>query len=243
MSVVKQETIIEPQLSLVPSNGAAPLTPLALIEIATRQGAGVDQLERLMALQERFEKNEARKAYFAAMDEFKKSPPELEKNKHVKFNTTEYDHATLDHVTSRIIASLSKVGISHSWKPAQIDGKVRVTCVLSHRDGHSEDTTLEAPADTSGSKNAIQAIGSAVTYLQRYTLLAATGLAVKGTDSDGQITNGDMAEQIEWIQNAKDLNELQRLYSQAYKKAQAAGDKRAMGICIQAKDKRKAELA
>ena len=31
----------------------------------------------------------------------------------------------------------------------------------------------------------IQAIGSTVTYLERYTLLAVTGLAVAGTDTDG----------------------------------------------------------
>jgi hypothetical protein len=243
MSAVKQETIIEPQLSLVPSNGAAPLTPMALIEIATRQGAGIEQLERLMALQERYEKNEARKAYFAAMDEFKKNPPELEKNKHVKFNTTEFDHATLDHVTERIIAALSKVGISHSWKPTQIDGKVRVTCVLSHRAGHSEETTLEGPPDNSGSKNAIQAIAATVTYLERYTLLAATGLAVKGMDSDGHVTNGNFAEKLEWIQNAKDVPELMRLFSNAYNEASAVKDKRAMALAIEARDKRKKEIA
>lgn len=238
-----EKEIIEPQLSLVSSNGAAPLTPLALIEIATRQGAGVDQLERLMALQERFEKNEARKAYYEAIDKFKANPPDISKNKHVKFGNTEYDHATLDHVTAEVTKALSSVGISHSWKTEQIDGKIRVSCVLTHRQGHSESTSLEAPADASGSKNAIQAIGSAVTYLQRYTLLAATGLAVKGMDSDGHVTNGNFAEKLEWIQNAKDTAELMRLFSNAYNEASAAKDKRAMALAIEARDKRKKEIA
>ena len=39
----------------------------------------------------------------------------------------------------------------------------------------------------SGSKNSIQAVGSTVTYLQRYTLLAVTGLAAKGQDSDAHM--------------------------------------------------------
>ena len=61
-----------------------------------------------------------------------------------------------------------------------------VTCKITHELGHSEETSLSAPADSSGSKNAIQAIGSTITYLQRYTLLALTGLATHEQDDDAQ---------------------------------------------------------
>ncbi len=60
--------------------------------------------------------------------------------------------------------------------------------VLSHRDGYSEETTLSAAYDNSGNKNSIQAVGSAMTYLQRYTLKAALGLAVSH-DDDGKAAN------------------------------------------------------
>ena len=60
-----------------------------------------------------------------------------------------------------------------------------MTCVLSHRDGYSEETTLTAGADDSGKKNSIQAIGSTTTYLQRYTLKLALGLATQDRDDDG----------------------------------------------------------
>ena len=62
-----------------------------------------------------------------------------------------------------------------------------VTCVLTHTDGHSERTTMTAGADTSGSKNAIQARGSAVSYLERYTLCGALGLLTVDEDSDGGV--------------------------------------------------------
>jgi hypothetical protein len=45
---------------------------------------------------------------------------------------------------------------------------------------------MKAPKDTSGSKNAIQSIASTITYLQRYTLFAATGLAADDQDDDGK---------------------------------------------------------
>ena len=60
-----------------------------------------------------------------------------------------------------------------------------VTCTLTHEQGHSESVTLSAPFDTSGSKNAIQAIGSTITYLERYTLLAITGLSASDMEDDG----------------------------------------------------------
>ena len=162
-----------------------PPTPSALLAIAVQQGADLDKLEKLMQLQERWEANEARKAWVVAMNAFKASAPELLKNKTVSFGDTSYKHATLDHVVKVITEALSKHGLSHRWSVEQLDGgSIKVTCVITHILGHSESTSLQAGADQSGKKNNIQALGSTVTYLERYTLLAATGLAAKGMDND-----------------------------------------------------------
>jgi hypothetical protein len=55
-------------------------------------------------------------------------------------------------------------------------------CIVEHRDGHSEDTSLTAQPDNSGKKNSIQAIGSTITYLQRYLLKLALGIAASKDD-------------------------------------------------------------
>jgi hypothetical protein len=53
-----------------------------------------------------------------------------------------------------------------------------MTCRLTHRDGHCEEcTTPAAPPDTGPGRNAVQAIGSTLTYLQRYSLVMLLGLA------------------------------------------------------------------
>ena len=44
---------------------------------------------------------------------------------------------------------------------------------------------MRGPSDDSGSKNKLQAIGSTVSYLQRYSLMSILGLAAKGVDDDG----------------------------------------------------------
>jgi hypothetical protein len=164
-------------------------TPATLLQMAVQQGADLDRLERLMALQERWESNEAKKEFTAAMAAFKSNPPEIFKDKLVGFENkdgsfTGYKHATLGNVVEKIVAGLAKVGVSHKWSLRQSNGQMAVTCILTHRMGHSDETTMEAGADVSGKKNSIQAVASTVSYLQRYTLLAATGLATQDQDDD-----------------------------------------------------------
>lgn len=161
-----------------------------MLQIAVQRGASVEQLAQLMDLHERHERNEARKAFVVALNQFKANPPDIVKNKQVSFSTakgkTEYKHATLDQVSGIIGAALAKVGISHRWHIDQLEGgRIRVTCVLTHAMGHSESVPLVASPDDSGGKNGIQGVGSTVSYLSRYTLLAATGMAVRDADDDG----------------------------------------------------------
>lgn len=160
------------------------VSPAQMIQQAVSGGADLEKLEKLLELQERWEANEAKKAYHRAMTAFKSNPPEIEKDKKVAFGNTKYNHATLSNVTRKISAELSKHGLSSSWSVSQ-NGQISVTCHITHEQGHSEQTTLSAPADTSGSKNAIQSIGSTITYLERYTLLALTGLATNEMEDDG----------------------------------------------------------
>lgn len=66
------------------------------------------------------------------------------------------------------------------------DGRITVTGVLSHEMGHSEETTMQLPLDTSGSKNNVQAVGSSTSYGKRYTAGLLLNLRTKGEDDDGQ---------------------------------------------------------
>jgi hypothetical protein len=220
------------------------VTPMELLQSAVNQNLDIDKLAKLLELQEKWEVNQARKAFVADMKRFKGDAPAILKNKHVQFGNTNYDHATLDSVCDAIIPALSKYGFAHRWKVEQAKDWIKVTCVLTHQEGHSEETTIEGPPDASGSKNGIQAIASAVTYLQRYSLFSATGLAAKNTDNDGRnsVTMGDLAEKLEWIENCRDLDELQKVFTAAFKEAKTVGDQNAMKAIVAAKDKKKREL-
>lgn len=189
---------------LVVAEPTPAITPMQMLDKAVEQGADLDKLQKLMDLQERWEANQARKAYVAALTAFKADPPKISKNRHVKFETrtgwTEYDHATLDQVCDVIGKALAQHGLSHTWEMKQNENSaVEVTCILTHEQGHSERVTMRGMPDDSGGKNLIQQIGSTTTYLQRYTLLAATGLAAAEQDNDG----GGLVEPISAEQKAQ----------------------------------------
>ncbi len=149
----------------------------------------IANLDKILDIQERYDAMQAKKAYMEAMTAFKANPPKIIKDRKVSYRagtgTTSYNHATLANVTDTINKSLSEHGLTASWVTQQNNGTITVTCKITHVMGHSESTCLTASPDNSGSKNPIQAIGSTVTYLERYTLLALTGLATYEQDNDG----------------------------------------------------------
>ncbi len=243
----KELEVIEPSTPGTPASSMA-----SVIQYGIKEQIGAEQLEKMMELQERYEANEARKAYHFAMAAFKANPPKINKDAHVNYKSqktgqvTDYKHATLANVTDTINTSLSKQGLSSAWIQDQKDSGISVTCKITHIMGHSESTTLTAAPDTSGGKNSIQAVGSTVTYLQRYTLLSLTGLATHESDDDGQgseaeyITEKQLATIDDFI-DSLDVNiakfksymsvdELEKILASDYKKAI---------IALKAKEKKK----
>lgn len=193
-------------------------SPADMIRMAVEGKADLDKLEKLLTLQERWDANEAKKAYHKAMAEFKANPPKIDKDKKVGYTTQKgnvgYSHASLSNVTDKISTELSKHGLSASWQTNQ-NGMIIVTCKITHVRGHSESTTISAPADTSGAKNAIQAIGSTITYLERYTLLALTGLATHDMDDDGKAAGKPEVAQPQAKKPDKDIPETEEMNKRA----------------------------
>lgn len=161
-------------------------TPTQLLAMAVEKGLGVAELEKLVALQERWEANQARKAFFQAFTKFQAKAPDLRKTKDVAFGDTHYKFAPLGDITRQLSESLEKAELSYRWEIDDDANTIKVTCLVSHIDGHTERTTMQAAPDTSGKKNAIQARGSAIEYMKRYTLIGALGLSTTDTDVDAQ---------------------------------------------------------
>lgn len=225
-------------------------SPMGMMLAAVKSGATLDQVEKMMDLQERWEANEARKAYVAAMAAFKAEPITIIKAKQVSFTTrdgdkTSYSHAELSDVTEAIGPAMAKHDLSFRWNVRQADdSRISVDCIITHVQGHSETVTMSGSPDASGKKNAIQQSASTVTYLQRYTLLAATGLSTKGQDDDGTAAGAALLDGwLEAIEQAEDVQSLDAVLkdgTKALSKQKGAGaveNYRAFMAAVQARNK------
>ncbi|HMI55182.1 MAG TPA: ERF family protein [Gemmatimonadaceae bacterium] len=170
------------------------MTPMDMLARAVQSGADLDMIEKLMNLQERWEASNARKAFEESLAKAKGEIPVIIRNASGHNSKKYADFAAIAKVIDPILA---KHGLSYRFRTTQTD-KISVTCVLFGH-GHSEETTLSGPADASGSKNAIQAIGSTLTYLQRYSLVQALGLAA-AEDDDGSTAAASGAISLEQVE-------------------------------------------
>lgn len=169
----------QPQEALLPAD---PM--VSMIErVAMDPNADLAKLERMLEMRDRHEAREAEKAFAAAFAAASAEFPTIPLNG-VGHNKMKY--ATLKDITSLTRPVLSKHGLALTFQIETRD-KVVVTAQLMHRQGHSTKTSITLPADTSGSKNAVQAIGSTQTYGQRYTAQAILGLSLgEDTEDDGR---------------------------------------------------------
>lgn len=174
----------------------APVHPLAMVQHAVQNGLNPDTIAKLMDLAERHEANEARKAYTTALVGLKRDlPTVLARDKEVSYSSgkgkVRYTHTSLGAAIDAVTEPLTQHGFSLSWEPSTDESKVKVTCRLTHAQGHSESCTLTAPIDNSGSKSPAQGIASTITLLERYTALSLLGIATADHKEPQQETPTD----------------------------------------------------
>ncbi len=213
------------ELTLAPDG-----SPMAGALVFLQNGGNIEQLNQMMDLQTRWEANEARKAFTVAMAGFKAEPITIYKAKNVSFttregDTTSYNHAELSDVTDAVGPALAKHDLAYRWNIHQDGGAIKVDCILTHVRGHFEMVTLQAAPDASGKKNAIQQVASTTTYLQRYTLLAITGMSTKGMDDDGrQADHAPNNKDLDWIAVAETITDLDDYKAKKAEVCQSYGD-------------------
>lgn len=182
----------------------APTSPAAMMMAAMAQGGSLEQVEKMMDLQERWERREAEKAYNGAFAAFKSEAVRIMKAKTVTDGPLKgKSYAELHNVVDAVTPALSRHGLSAAWKVTRDEKDwLEVTCTLKHTSGHSESVSMGGMPDTGGAKNALQARASSLSYLSRYTLKAICGVAEGGDDTDGNAPSDNGAMLQDWITKA-----------------------------------------
>lgn len=165
---------IEPQ----PQEGSNLLAVIS--RAASDPTVDVEKMERLMTMYERIEGKRAEAAFSADLAEMQDALPSVGERGNA---ANRYTYALWEDINAAIKPVLKRHGFALSFR-TDCQKDVTVTGVLSHRSGHSVETSITLPADASGNKNAVQAIASAVSYGKRYTAGALLNLTSHGEDDD-----------------------------------------------------------
>jgi len=176
------------------------LSILSLIEkVALDPHADVEKLECMMAMYERLKAKEAELAYNTAKGRILRKLAgirivknravlyETEKQKPQKGSYEAFKYAPLEEIDKHLrpLLAAEDMDLSYSDEP-QEGGGILICGRLKHLpSGHYEDSFMPAPADTSGGKSGVQAVGSTNSFLRRYVACNIFNIVVVGDDDDG----------------------------------------------------------
>lgn len=180
-----EHSVSRPRQDALSPQQVGELTPMQMAYQLIQNGADLGSVKEMLALSKELAADQAKRAFDAAVADAKAEIGPVHKNRKGHNDKKYADFAAYAAAVDPILA---KHGLSYRFRTDQTD-KITVTCRLAHKGGHAEENSLSGPSDSSGSKNAIQAIGSTLTYLQRYTLVQALGLAAS-EDDDGRAAGG-----------------------------------------------------
>lgn len=154
-----------------------------ILRVASDPTIDLDRMDKLMAMHERLQKDQAARAFAAAFADLQADLPVVIER--AQNTNTKAKYATLEDTLDAIRPHLRQHGFSINFRMEQPEGAIVVTGILRHREGHEQTTALRLPIDTGAGRNAVQAIGSSETYGRRYVTMALLNIASR-TDDDGR---------------------------------------------------------
>lgn len=160
-----------------------------LLSKAVEAGQSTETLERLLDMQERVMKVQARQAYMSALAEFQSRVPPISKTRSVKKANGQllYKFAPLEDITEQVKPLLHELGLSVSYDTTHHDnGAITVVCIVRHIGGHEERNSVYVPQTQGHNTNAAQNMGIQLSYGKRYGLINGLGITTADEDTDGR---------------------------------------------------------
>ena len=177
---------------LTTTNEALPIeqasaTINAIERICLNPEMDVEKLERMLDMQERVLDRQAEQQFQVDMANMQAEMPVIERNGKIEVNkVVRSRYAKFEDINRAVLPVMQKYGFSITFETQQSDAYINIIGVLRHKSGHKQSTQLQIPYDTSGAKNAVQAVGSSVSYGKRYVMSALLNITSTDDDDDGQ---------------------------------------------------------
>jgi len=216
---------------------------MSVIErVAMSPDADIEKLERMLDMQERVLNRNAKQAFTADLAAMQEDLPRIIEHG-VGHNNAKF--AKLEDINDVIRPVLHRHGFAVTFRIKNENNLVWVYTVLSHKMGHSEETSIPLALDNSGNKNAVQAVGSSISYGKRYGICAMLNIST-GDDVDGGLPTNvpqnlpDITDALQSIKDALDMPALHKAFSESWNYYK---DKSLRAQLTAAKDIKKKELA
>ena len=188
---------VQPESPVVAEGPGALLS--AIVTLAKDPTVDVTKLTALMEMQNRMEDRQAARLFNEAFIRLQRRLPRIKKNGTLEYPINKNDpdgakrkissFARYEDIDKEIRHLLDEEGFAVSFNTASRQGDgggLTVTVTLLHAAGHSRDSSIPVPLDTSGGKNNLQGYGSTMKYGQRYALTAALNIVSEDEDDDGK---------------------------------------------------------
>lgn len=180
----------------------------AIMDAARDPAVDVEKLERLLQMQERLEAKAAERAYCEALASVQANIPRVKKNGTIELRKDGKVHgkvpfATWEDMDAVLRPHLIEYGLTLSFSSRQSQNGFVIVGIVWHLRGHREEYEgPPLPSDTGPGRNALQAIGSTLSYSQRYIAGMIFNIVREGEDDDGaraglKLITHDQAMQIE----------------------------------------------
>jgi hypothetical protein len=212
-------------------------SPESLLKLAIEKGADLDKLERLIELKERWEKQEAEKAFNLAMANFQKQCPIVKKSDIVKDKNGKerYRFANIGDIINQVGKIISDNELFYDFKTEEVDGFMKVICTVTHSKGHSKATDFKVPIGKEEYMTDVQKYGARLTFAKRYSFCNVFGITTADEDNDAQTTgradaptNGKIPPNENAVKTSKEVvNQKPAINDVQYEKAKeriAAGE-------------------
>ena len=173
--------------------------PSELIALAVEKGSDLEKLEKVLALHERWEERQAKKAFISEMVGVQKEISPVVKR--LKNEQTHSVYAALDDIIKQTKETYTAHGFSISFYEGETSKAehIRICADVSHSLGHRETYHYDIPLDGKGIKGnvnmtAIHGKGSSTSYARRYLMCMIWNIPT-GDDNDGQTSETYITDQ------------------------------------------------
>lgn len=170
----------------------------------------IEKLERLLAMQKEIMAKNAEMSFTSALVRLSADLPRIVRSKSVAYDIDKNDKtkgkkeafkfAAYEDIDEVLRPLMAREGFHPSFdtapRPGDGGGAI-ITCTLTHVDGHSMKASVPVALDSSGGKNNIQAMGSTISYGQRYCLKMLLNIVTVGEDDDGKTSEAQYIDPVQ----------------------------------------------